>query len=100
MTVIFNQYLRPSGRVVDNGIDLDPKTETQAKQIQLAGFELSAEVIWENVSFSVDNGDVTLANAVVNNGPGAKEAVTKMIQDAYDALIKMQKDALDQQKEI
>lgn len=79
--VPFIQFHLPDGRQSKTTIKLDDTVSTKLEEIKNAGCRLTAEILTTGVcSFCIEKPEIGDFDMELSpNGPGVKEAVTKMI---------------------
>ena len=99
VAVPFTQYLLPDGRKRPNVIDLPDELAAPVKALLEAGCVFEVEILSAGdpftgmthesgaVSLTCERGEDILAAEIVPNGPGVKEAVIRMIKEAYGMLV-------------
>lgn len=85
----FVQFLRPDGRRREVQIKVDHGTEARAGELRLAGCRFETEILTTgevhlSVEMDDDEGEIVMANEVVPNGPGIKEAVERLVASAHE----------------
>lgn len=104
----FTQYIRPNGRKKEVLITISNEVAEMGVELQQSGWELSVEAIQDearsdeekiqmvdarmkrevlpypsNVFLDVCNGEDSLANELVRNGPAVVEAVERLVRSAH-----------------
>jgi len=92
MSIPFTQYLRPNGRTRPVEFDTDPTIEAMAMDLIAHGAHFDAEVLTTgHVSLTCERDDEegetgVLASELIDNGPGMKEAVDRLVTQAHTKL--------------
>lgn len=82
----FVQFLRPDGQQKINEIDMPPEIERMAQDLEDQDYRFEIEILADGMVFmDCCDVDVELSNQLVQNGPGMKDAVAKLVRDAHEA---------------
>lgn len=83
MSIVFTQFMRPSGRPVRVEIDRPAEVEKVADVLGRLGCRFECEVLTTGaVSFTVEIDDRVLAHRVCHNGPEVPPTVDDLIAEA------------------
>lgn len=87
ITVPFTQYVRPNGRKREVSIEVNDTLAPMVQAIIAKGLRFECEVLSTGViSLSISNGEEDITGVLVDNGPGVRLAVERMIQDGYSKI--------------
>jgi hypothetical protein len=82
--VQFTRFHLPDGRREEVTIDLEAETSAKARQLKNGGFLFAIEVLRTgDVHGDVSDDEGQLSNFLCANGPGMKESVSEMIENAF-----------------
>lgn len=85
--MIFTQFHLPDGRRTEERIEVSKDAEKLAAVLMQRGFRFEAEVLrGGEVHLDCCDDERQLANVVRPNGPGMKEAVEKLVVEAYGVM--------------
>jgi len=92
MRISFTQFMRPRGHQITVDIDRPEDIARKARQLNDAGYVFEIEVLTTGeismeVVKSTDNEQV-LANEICTNGPQVPICVDRMVNSAYEKIVK------------